>query len=108
MDDQLKLQTQFRLVLGKEAIEALDASIASVNDGFAAGKVDRAELATYLFLNASRFLGKSELARIRNEFFDEDTALKNLVEESRAKGRIPDELRKLLRDKYRGRDEDRK
>lgn len=93
-----KAQSQFRLVLGKEAIDALDDLVDFVNTGFVAGEVTRADLAGYLFENAKRLLGKSELSKIRNEFFDERKALENLIRDSERVGRLPEELRRLLKD----------
>lgn len=94
-------QNQFRLVLGREAIEALEASVLVVNDGFLAGSVSKSDLATYLFKNASRFLKPGEIIKIRNEFFDERKALEDLIRKSSESGQLPEELRKLLKDQYR-------
>jgi len=94
-------QNQFRLVLGREAIEALETSVLVVNDGFFAGSVSKSDLATYLFKNASRFLKPGEIIKIRNEFFDERKALEDLIRKSSESGQLPEELRKLLKDQYR-------
>jgi hypothetical protein len=93
-------QTQFRLVLTKESMEALDGLVSMVNDGFAAGYVSRSEFAGYLFKNASRFLSKSEIARIRAAFFDERRALDHLIRESESTGKLPEEIRKILKNQF--------
>lgn len=107
MEDKSKVQTQFRLVLGKEGMDALDEAVRFVNDGFEAGKVEKGDLATYLFKHASRLIGKAELIRIRNLFFDEKLALENLIRKSETSGKLPEEIRKLLRDQFRTSPEER-
>ena len=89
MTENLKSQTQFRVVVGKEASDSLDEAVSFVNDGFAAGSVSRTDLASYLFRNAKKYIGKGELERIRNEFFDERLALEKLVRGQEAGGKFP-------------------
>lgn len=96
-----KAQNQFRVVVGKEANDALDELVGIVNEGFTAGSVTKSGLATYLFKNAHRFLKKAEISKIRAEYFDERLALENLVRESEASGKLPDDLRKLLKEQHR-------
>jgi hypothetical protein len=107
MDQDSKIQTQFRLVVGMEANESLEAAVQLVNDGFLAGSVSKSDLATYFFKNASRFLKPAELVRIRNEFFDERKALEDLIRKSEESGGLPEELKKLLKDQYRSSVEDK-
>ena len=94
-------QTQFRLVLTKDSMEALDVVVGLVNEGFTAGLVSRSDLAGYLFKNASRSLSKAELVKVRAAFFDERKALEHLIRESESTGKLPEELRKLLKNQYR-------
>lgn len=96
-----KIQTQFRLVVGKDAVVALEELLSTVNNGFTAGSVTKSDLATYLFTNAHRFLKKAEIVKIRAEFFDERVALEHLIQSSESNGKLPEELRKLLRDQHR-------
>jgi len=96
-----KAQNQFRIVVGKEANDALDGMVGQVNDGFTAGSVTKSDLATYLFKNAHRFLKKAEIVKIRTEYFDERLALENMVRESESSGKLPDDLRKLLKEQHR-------
>lgn len=99
--EKKKVQSQFRLVLGKEAVDALDDLVDFVNTGFVAGEVARADLAGYLFRNAKRLLSKGELTKIRTEFFDERKALENLIRDSEATGKLPDDIRRILKDQAR-------
>jgi len=94
-------QKQFRLVLGRKAIEALDGLVDVVNDGFRSGSVSRVQLAGYLFENAKRFLTKSELVRLRQAFFDERKALEHVIRESESTGKLPEEIRKILQSQFR-------
>jgi len=98
-------QSQFRLVLGKDAIEALEQMVSVVNTGFTAGQVSKVDLATYLFKSAHRFLKKAEVLKIRNEFFDERIALKNLIRDSETSGKLPDDLVKMLKDQHKSSEE---
>lgn len=101
MNESSKPKVQFRIVVGKEASESLEAAVHIVNDGFLSGEVTKSDLATYLFRNAKRFLTKAELQKIRNEFFDDRKALEQLMQNSDSSGRLPEEFRKLLKDQYR-------
>ena len=94
-------QNQFRLVLGREAIESLDEVVNFVNEGFHAGKVARASLAGFLFRNARRYLSKNDLSKLREECFDERLALDRLLKESEKSGELPEALRKMLRDQFK-------
>ena len=98
-------QTQFRLVLDREAIGALEKVVETVNEGFGGGQVTKTNIASYLFRNAHKYLKKTEIDKIRSEFFDEKVALQNLIRKSEQEGTLPEELRKLLRDRYRDVDE---
>lgn len=108
MNAETKTQTQFRVVVGKDASDALDGVVAIVNEGFTSGSVSRTDLASYLFKNAKRFIGKTELERIRNEFFDERLALEKLLRSSTTSGKLPDEIRKLLKDQFRNQPDEKK
>lgn len=96
-----EVQKQFRLVLGRKAIEALDNLVAFVNDGFASGSVSRVQLAGYIFENAKRYLNKSELVKLRQAFFDERKALDQIIRESDSTGKLPEEIRKILQSQFR-------
>lgn len=98
-------QMQFRLVLGKDAIEALEQMVSVVNTGFTAGQVSKVDLATYLFKSAHRFLKKAEVLKIRNEFFDERVALKNLIRDSETSGKLPEDLVKMLKEQHKSSEE---
>lgn len=103
-----KVQNQFRLVVGKLESESLDEMVGVVNEGFSAGEVSRTDLVGYLLLNAKRLLSKAEIAKIRDQFFDERKALDNLMRDSEIEGRFPEELSKILKERFRLNAQDKK
>ena len=89
-------------------MDSLNEAVQFVNDGFEAGHVTKTDLATYLFSNALRFLSKTEVSKIRDQFFDEETALKELVKSVSTSGGLPSEFTQLLKERFKSSSESKK
>lgn len=85
---------QYRVVITKEANEAIGGVAALVNADFAAGEVTKSDIANYVFINLSRLLSDSDFKILRAQHFDPKRALSALLKSSDG---LPEELQKTLR-----------
>lgn len=86
---------QFRVVINRDANEALESFISMLKDG-SSSNITKSDLANYLFKRLDEYLGESEILEIRSLHFDTTQALKALIKQAENGGELPDTLRELL------------
>lgn len=87
---------QFRVVINREANEALEAfvkEIASVNE---TSKISKSDVANYIFCRLGKVLGASEIEEMRSLFFDAKKALEGILKGVTSSEELPEELRDAL------------
>ncbi len=92
--ENCETRDQHRVVITKDANEAIDLLVASVNEEFEAGEITKSDIANYVFLNLPRFILESDIKILRAQHFNPKKALTSLL---KGKNGIPEELQKTLR-----------
>ncbi len=85
-----------RLTISKSGENALISMMDRVNDGFTGGKVNRNNLANWVFIRFSDNLSPEEIKEIRSEHVDEFAALDAVMRRAKLAGKLPPELRAYL------------
>ncbi len=84
---------QFRVVIDREANDALEAFVGRLNSDPLATKLSKSDVANYLLQCIDRHLKESEIAEIRAIHFDPKKALEGLL---RAGDDLPQNLREAV------------
>lgn len=87
---------QFRVVINRDANEALEAFIGRLKEGSGSSNITKSDLANYLFQRLDEYLGESEILEIKSLHFDTTQALKALIRQAQNGGDLPDTLREML------------
>jgi len=87
---------QFRVVINREANEALEAFVVQVNAGGETFKVAKSDLANYVFSHLNDLLNANAVAEIRAIYFDAKKALEGILKGSTDGSDLPQELREAL------------
>jgi hypothetical protein len=88
---------QFRVVVSKAANTALEDLVAKVNGDFVGGKVQKSDVANYVFMRLKNLLADSDIRAIQGECFDDKAALMTLGKSDKD---VPDSVRKAIREVY--------
>lgn len=87
---------QFRVVINREANEALEAFLAKLADSDESMKVTRSDVANYIFGRLEEIIGESKILEIRALYFDAKKALEVILKGASTSDELPDELRQAL------------
>lgn len=93
-------EEQYRVVISKEANEALEELTRKTNNGFLGGEVTKSDVANLIFLNSLKSFSENDVKTLRNLHFDEHKMLKALLRGANKESDLPDEIRKALREHY--------
>ena len=91
-----KAEEILRISVSKATERALIAIIDRVNDGFEGGRVNRTQLANWVFARAAENLSDADVQAIRAEYFDEISVLEAVLRKVKESGQVPKELREFL------------
>ena len=95
-----EIQEQVRVVINKEASDALESMLTKVTDGFEAGTITKSDLANWLIMITKESFGDSEVRTLRQLYFDERKILAALLRDSKDQNNIPESLKRAIRDHY--------
>ncbi|MGE3759089.1 MAG: hypothetical protein AB7H97_15105 [Pseudobdellovibrionaceae bacterium] len=95
----------FRVVISKEANEALESALGRCTDGFDTGAITKSEVANYVFQNLNRFFQDSDVKALRAANFDDKKVLSSIL---KTDDDLPDELKKAIRAHYGIADKEKK
>jgi hypothetical protein len=90
-------QGQFRVVVNKTANMALEEFVAKVNVDFTGGKIQKSDVANYVFIRLKNLLADSDIRAIQGECFDDKAALLML---GKSEKDLPEPLKKAIREAY--------
>lgn len=85
-----------RIVVSRTAEKALVTVIEKVNDGFIGGKVNKTQMANWIFLKFSENLSEADIKEIRSVYFDEVSVLESILRKAKETGKVPLEFKGLL------------
>ena len=96
--DKVDLQPkeQFRVVINREANEAVEAFVAKLSQDGDSWKVSKSDLANYLFSSLESLLSDSHIAEIRARYFDAKKALEGILKGAGSGEELPQNLRDAL------------
>lgn len=96
---QTEKQTEdvVKITVRREAEEKLAQVLERVNNGFEAGRVNRQELAGWIFTRFAKDCDSEVVKAIRQDHFDEFAMLESLLKKSKEQGQLPSDLKFLLR-----------
>lgn len=84
---------QYRVVINREANQALEAFANKLNEDSGATKISKSDLANYVFQNLSDFLTDADVTEIRAIYFDAKKALEGILKGGKD---LPEHLREAL------------
>ena len=84
----------FRVVIAKEANEALEELVTKVGVGFDAGTITKSDVANFVFQNLAKYLTGTDTKALRSLHFDDKKVLSNIL---RHEDELPEELKKAIR-----------
>ena len=87
---------QFRVIINQEASRSIDELAVKVNSGFAAGRVTRLQLVSWILRKFADVCGDSDIQEIRAAHFDRIAYLESLLKRAKETGVLPPELNALL------------
>ncbi len=87
---------QFRVVINREANEALERFVETIADGSESAKISKCDLANYVFCRLGKLLGAAEIGEIRSLFFDAKKALEVILKGANNSEELPEDLREAL------------
>ena len=90
-------QESYRVSVSKEANAVLEEVLAKVNSGFIGGKVQKSDLANYVFMRLKDLIDDDAIKTLQAECFDDREALWKL---SKNDQEIPADLKKAIRQAY--------
>ena len=94
---EMKTEEIVKITVSKEAEEKLMAVIEKVNNGFDAGKVNRQDLASWALIQFASMCDSEMIKVIRQDHFDEFAVLEAILRRGKEQGKLPVELRNILR-----------
>ena len=90
-------QESYRVSVSKEANAILEEVLAKVNSGFVGGKVQKWDLANYVFMRLKDLIDDDDIKNMQADCFDDREALWKL---SKNEHEIPAALKKAIREAY--------
>lgn len=89
-------QELYRITVNKTAERVLSALVDQVNDGFIGGRINRAQVANWVFLRLRESINDSLIKEIRMEYLDEVAILESILRQAKESGKVPTEFKALL------------
>lgn len=89
--------TVSRVVISKEADDALKALLAKARDGFDGGEIERGDVVSWLLVNHEKLVSDADIKAIRSLHFDEVLALTRLAKVATQSGELSDELKAQIK-----------
>ena len=102
MEHKKELGKIIKITVTKEAGEKLDDILKSVNEGFAAGKINRQDITSWIISKFGMSFSDSEIQQIRKEFFSEKILLEEILKKVKSSGNVPEFLSDALRKYWSG------
>lgn len=96
-----KAEAVLRLSVSQSAERCLVSVMDRVNDGFAGGRVNRTQVANWIFSKFAKDCSDQDIRDIRAEHFDEVAVLESLLRKAKETGSVPSELREILQKELR-------
>jgi hypothetical protein len=90
-----------RVNISRHSDKALLDVIEQVNDGFTGGKVNKTQMANWIFKRFKDDLDDSIIKEIRADHFDEVAVLESILRKAKESGKVPSEFKYLLQKLYR-------
>ena len=96
-DKKQKTEEIVKITVNKEAEEKLMNVMEKVNNGFDSGKVNRQDLASWALNYFASICDAEVIKAIRQDHFDEFAMLEAILKRGKEQGKLPTELRNILR-----------
>lgn len=93
---EVQVKEQFRVVIDREANEALETFVLHVNGSGENSRITKSELANYVFKNMDVFLDDADIVAMRALYFDPKKALEGILKGATSGDGLPDDLREAL------------
>lgn len=101
-------EDQYRVVISREANEALELMTKRTNDGFDGGEVTKSDIANFVFIRYAKEFPEADIKHLRHMYFDEKKVLRALLRKAGDQGALPEDLKRALREHYGLESKDRK
>ena len=92
----LQPKEQFRVVINREANEAIEAFLEKFSKDGDASKVTKSDLANYIFTSIESLISDTQIAEIRALYFDPKKALEGILKGAGSGEDLPEDLREAL------------
>lgn len=82
-----------RVVISKEADDALEVLLTKARDGFDGGEINRSDIVNWLLKNHDKLVGEAEIKLLRSAHFDEMLAWNKLTKLANQSGGLSEDLK---------------
>lgn len=96
-EDKRKTDEIVKITVSKESEQKLMELLKTVNDGFASGRVNRQDLASWILINFCSQCDETQVENIRADHFDEIMMFESILKKSKETGVLPPEFQALLK-----------
>lgn len=93
---ELQAKEQFRVVINREANDALEAFVLDVNSGGDSTQISKSDLANYIFMNLKDLINSGSIDEIRALYFDAKKALEGILKGATKGKDLPENLRDAI------------
>lgn len=102
---KLEQEITYKITINKEAGEILTELVDKANEGFAAGKINRQDLASFVIEKFKASYTEKDLIQLRQLHYDDASMLEAMYRRMKETGEVPEFLRDALRKQFQVPDE---
>jgi hypothetical protein len=97
-----EVENVIKVTIARDLADGLTELVKKVNDGFAAGRVHRQDVVSWVIAKFLRNYSDSDLQQIREAHYDETTMFDAMYRKMKETGEVPEFLRDAMRKHFRG------
>lgn len=101
-DNKNEIESVIKITIARDLAEGLTELAKQVNDGFAAGRVHRQDVASFIIAKFLRTHTESDVQQIREAHYDDGAMFDTIYRKMRETGDVPEFLREAMRKHFRG------
>lgn len=98
--EKIELENNIKITVTKEAGEILAELVVKANEGFAAGKINRQDLASFIIEKFKANFVEKDLIQLRQAHYDDASMLEAMYRKMKDTGEVPEFLKEALRKQF--------
>lgn len=98
--EKIELENNIKITVTKEAGEILAELVVKANEGFAAGRINRQDLASFIIEKFKSNFAEKDLIQLRQAHYDDASMLEAMYRKMKYTGEVPEFLKEALRKQF--------